>query len=243
MQPSRPRLSHAFLLAAVLPACIASAQAQLMPVPAPAPENVVQLSASAVVEVPQDLLGMQLAVTREGADPAQVQAQLKGVLDQALAEARKAAQPGALDVRTGNFHVGPRYGREGRITSWVGTAELLLEGTDFTRVGQLAGRLPGMTLTGASFRLSRERKLQAEREAQAQAVERFRAKAGELATAFGFSGYGLREVSVHAQDEGSPPRPRVMAMEAKSAMADAPVPVEAGKSAVAVNVSGSVQLR
>jgi hypothetical protein len=39
------------------------------------------------------------------------------------------------------------------------------------------------------------------------------------------------------------PRPRMMAMEAKSSMADAPVPVEAGKSAVVVTVSGSVQLK
>ncbi|WBY02282.1 SIMPL domain-containing protein [Ramlibacter tataouinensis] len=244
---SKPSFIHSFhrplAAAALLVVCMAPAMAQLMPVPAPAPENVVQLSASAAVEVPQDLLSMQLAVTREGADPAQVQSQLKSVLDQALAEARKAAQPGALDVRTGTFQVGPRYGREGRITSWVGTAELQLEGTDFARIGQVAGRLPGMNMTGASFRLSRERRLQAERDAQAQAVERFRTKAGELAKAFGFAGYGLREVSVHAQDEGSPPRPRMMAMEAKSAMADAPVPVEAGKSAVVVNVSGSVQLR
>lgn len=231
----RPSLAAALLSAT-------AAQAQLMPVPAPAPENVVQLSASAAVEVPQDLLSLQLSVTREGADPAQVQSQLKGVLDQALAEARRSAQPGALEVRTGNFHVGPRYGREGRITSWVGTAELVLEGTDFARIGQVAGRLPGMTMAGAAFRLSRESKRRAEGEAQAQAVERFRSKAGDLARAFGFSGYTLREVSVHAQDEVPPPRPRMMAMEAKAA-ADAPVPVEAGKSAVTVNVSGSVQLR
>src|SRR5687768_554552 len=170
MQPSRLRLSPAFFLALVLTASIGCAQAQLMPVPAPAPENVIHLSASAVVEMAQDLLGMQLAVTREGADPAQVQAQLKGVLDQALAEARKAAEPGALEVRTGNFHDGPRFGREGRIASSVATAEPLLDRTDFARMGQLAGRLPGITLTGASFRLSRERKLQAERDAQAQAV-------------------------------------------------------------------------
>ena len=78
--------------------------------------------------------------------------------------------------------------------------------------------------------------------AQAQAVARFRSRAGELAKSFGFNGYTLREVSVHAQEPGVPPRPRMLAMEAKSA-ADAPVPVEAGKAAVVVNVSGSVQLR
>ena len=55
--------------------------------------------------------------------------------------------------------------------------------------------------------------------------------------------YQMGEVTVHAQDPGIPPRPRMMAMEAKAASSDAPVPVEAGRASVVVNVSGSVQLR
>jgi predicted secreted protein len=238
---SKPQFLPSVLLAAAFAAPL---QAQTLPVPiVPVPENVLQLSASAMVEVPQDTLSFVLTVTREGTDPGKIQAELKAVLDQALAEARKAAQPGAMDVRTGNFSIGPRYGREGRITGWVGTAELVLEGTDFTRISQAAGRLPNMTVANASFRLSREKREQAEREAQSQAVARFRARAGELARSFGFNSFTLREVSVHAQEPGfPPPRPRMMAMEAKAA-SDAPVPVEAGKAAVVVNVSGSVQLR
>jgi predicted secreted protein len=225
------------LCSAVLAVC-APVSAQTLPVP----ENVVQLAASATVEVPQDLLSFVLHVTREGAEPGQIQTQLKSVLDQALAEARRSAQPGAMDVRTGNFSISPRYGREGRITGWVGTAELLLEGTEFGRISQTAGRLSNMTMAGASFRLSRDKREQAEREAQAEAVSRFRARAAELAKGFGFNGFTLREVAVNAQDPGAPPRPYMM-REAKAASADAPVPVEAGKAAVVVNVSGSVQLR
>lgn len=221
---------------------LASATAQVQAQQLPPPENVVQLSASASVEMPQDLLSFQLVATRDGSDPAQVQQQLKAVLDQALADARKTAQPGAMDVRTGNFSVAPRYGRDGRISGWQGTAELLLEGTDFIRISQAAGKLQGMNVGSAAFRLSRDRRAQAEREAQAEAVRRFRERSGELAKAFGFNSYSLREVSVQAQDPGFP-RPRMMAMEAKAASADAPVPVEAGRAAVTVTVSGSVQLR
>ncbi|TFZ07988.1 SIMPL domain-containing protein [Ramlibacter humi] len=227
----------AFLAAALLfPAARAGAQT------VPPPENVVQLSTSSTVEVPQDVLVFSLTATREGADPGQVQNQLKAVLDQALAEAKKSAQPGAMDVHTGGFNVGPRYDRNGKISGWVGTAELVLEGKDFARLSQAAGRLQGMTVASASFRLSREQREQAERQAQSQAIAGFRTKAGELAKAFGFNTYTLREVSVQAQDTGYVPRPRMMAMEAKAA-ADAPVPVEAGKANVLVNVSGSVQLR
>jgi predicted secreted protein len=208
----------------------------------PVPENVVQLAASAAVEVPQDLLVLQLQATREGSDAVQVQSQLKTVLEAALAEARRAAQPGSLDVRTGTFTIGPRHGRDGRITGWQGTAELLMEGTDFARIAQLAGRVPGMAVAASSFRLSRPAREAAERDAQSQAVAAFRTRAAELARGFGFTGFNLREVSVQAQDQGMPPRPRMMAMEAKAA-GDVPLPVEAGKSSVVVNVSGSVQLR
>ena len=78
---------------------------------------------------------------------------------------------------------------------------------------------------------------------QAQAIERFRARAQEVAKGFGFSGYTLREVAVNANEPGFVPRPRMLAMEAKAASADAAVPVEPGKSTVNVSVSGSVQLR
>lgn len=207
------------------------------------PQNVLQLSAAGTVEVQQDLLVLNLSTTREGADATAVQNQLKAALDAALAEARKTAQPGQMDLRTGNFALYPRHGRDGKINGWQGTAELVLEGRDFQRITQAAGRITTLTLAGVSFGLSREQRAKVEGEAQAIAIERFKAKAAELSRSFGFAGYSLREVAVNANEPGFVPRPRMMAMEAKVASSDASVPVEAGKSAVTVNVSGSVQLR
>ena len=221
-------------------ACAGTAFAQN--VPYPPPQNVLQLSATGTVEVQQDLLTLNLTTTREGADANAVQTQLKTALDTALAEARKAVQPGQLDVRTGNFSLFPRYTRDGKMNGWTGTAELVLEGRDFARITQTAGKIQTMTLGGVNFGLSREQRAKVEGEAQQIAIERFKARAGELAKGFGFAGYTLREVSVNANEPGFP-RPRMMAMEAKGAAADMAVPVEAGKSAVTVNVSGSVQLR
>ena len=65
-------------------------------------------------------------------------------------------------------------------------------------------------------------------------------KAAELAKSFGFTGYGLREVTVSSSDQGFVPRQRYA--QAPMAAANLPVPVEAGKSAVTVTLSGSVQL-
>lgn len=229
----------------VLAAALATAgasQAQNMPY-AP-PQNVLQLSANGSVEVQQDLLVMSLNTTRDGTDAATVQNQLKVVLDAALAEAKKAALPGQMDVRTGHFGLYPRYGRDGKITGWQGSAELVLEGRDFARITSTAAKVPGLTLGNVGFSLSREQRQKVEGEAQSIAIERFKARALELAKGFGFNGYTLREVSVNSNDQGGfPVRQRAMALEAKASSSDMPVPVEAGKSTVLVTVSGSVQLK
>lgn len=205
-------------------------------------ENLVNFSASAQLEVVQDLLSITLAVTREGSDAAAVQAELKQVMDAALAEARRAAQPDAMEVRTGNFSLYPRHGKDGRISGWQGQAELVLEGKDVQRVASTAGRLAGMNVTSVGYRVSRELAEKHEANVTAQAIERFRARAGELARQFGFGGYTLGEVSVMSGEQGGPPPPMYRAQKAEMAMADAPVPVEPGKGLISATVSGSVLL-
>ena len=205
-------------------------------------QNVAQLSASAVVEVQQDLLSISMSTARDGADAATVQNNLKLALEAALAEARKTAQPGLMDVRTGNFSLYPRYGKDGKINGWQGNTELVLEGRDFARITAAAGKIQTLSMGQVNFALSREARARVEGDAQAQAIERFKAKALEVSKGFGFSAYTLREVSINTNDQG-PVRPRMMAMEAKAATTDSPIPVEAGKSTVLVNVSGSVQMR
>ena len=206
-------------------------------------QNVAQLSAVGSVEVQQDLLSISMSTTRDGADAAAVQTQLKQALDTALALAKQASAPGQMDVRTGNFSLNPRYGKDGKLNGWQGSTELVLEGKDFTRITTTAGKIQTLTLANVSFALSREQRAKVEGEAQTLAIERFKAKAGEIAKGFGFSGYTLREVSINANDQGPSPRRFEMASQSKSAMADSQVSVEAGKSTVLVNVSGSVQMK
>ena len=206
-------------------------------------QNVAQLSASGSVEVQQDMLSIAMNTSRDGVDAGSVQTQLKQALDSALAVARQAAALGQLDVRTGNFNLYPRYGKDGKINGWQGTTGLVLEGRDFARITTAAGKIQTLTLGNVSFALSREQRTRVEGEAQQQAIELFKIKAGDIARGFGFNGYTVREVSVSASDQGSVPRPRTIAMQARSEMSEAPVSVEAGKSTVLVNVNGSVQMR
>ncbi len=209
--------------------------------------NVVQLSATGSVDVQQDLLVLTLSTARDGKDANAVQAQVREALDKAVVEARRAAEPGQMDVRTGNFSLYPRYstganGQDRQINGWQGSAELVLEGRDFARITQTAARVGSMAIQQVAFDLSREQRAKVERDAQVQAIDNFKRQAAELTRAFGFGSYTLREVSVNSDSFAPGPRPRLVAMQAKSFTEDAPIAVEAGKSTVTVNVSGSVQM-
>lgn len=236
------KATHLFAACALLAASTGLFAQNQLPGPFAPLQNVAQLSASAAVEVQQDLLSIAMTTTRDGSDAATVQNQLKLALEAALAEARKTAQPGLMDVRTGNFSLYPRHGKDGKINGWQGSTEMVLEGRDFARITAAAGKVQTLSMGNVGFALSREARARVEGDAQAQAIERFKAKASEIARGFGFSGYTLREVAINTNDQG-PIRPRMMAMEAKAAMSDSSIPVEAGKSTVLVNVSGSVQMK
>ncbi|HEX3141447.1 MAG TPA: SIMPL domain-containing protein, partial [Rhizobacter sp.] len=207
----------------------------------PPPQNVVGLSASASVDVTKDLLNVTLSTTRDGADAAAVQAALKQALDAALAEAKKAAKPGQIDVQTGNFSLFPRYAPKGGITGWQGTAELGIEGRDIPGIAQLTGRISTMTIARVSTGLSREQREKVEGEAAAQAIARYRAKAADYAKQFGFTGYAVREVNVNANEPGYAPAPMMRQNATMAASAEA-LPVELGKGTVTVTVNGTVQL-
>ena len=235
-----PRLTLSRSLLAVLACASMAAGAQTLP----PPQNVVNLSASAAVEVPRDWITVVFSTTREGTDAGVVQSQLKQALDAALAEARKVAKAGQVDVQTGGFSLSPRYApKVGGINGWQGSTELVVEGRDSTTIAQLSGRITSLTISRVSHSLSREARQKVEGEVAAMAIDRFRARAEAVSKQFGFAGYTVREVAVNSEGDTGQPMPR-MRLQAASVMADgAPLPVEAGKATVTANVSGSVQMK
>jgi predicted secreted protein len=213
-----------------------------------APRERLSLSASASVEVTRDVIGVTFSTTKEGAEAAAVQLALKQALDAALAEARKLAKPGAVDVRTGNFSLYPRYapaksGGAGVISGWQGSAELLVEGKDIAAIAQLSGRIGSMSIARVGYSLSREQREKVETEVVAQAISRYRARATDYSRQFGYAGYTIGEVGINTADDG-PDRPVPMMMRAKpmAAAVDEALPVEAGKATVSVTVSGTIQM-
>ncbi len=230
------RLSMIFLVALAAPA-LAQTPAT---VPVAPPQNVVSLSASASVEVTKDVLSVVFATSRDGADAAVVQAQLKSAVDAVLGEARKIARPGQVEVQTGNFALYPRYAPKGGLNGWQGSAEVVVEGKDIAAIAALAGRVQAMPVARVAFSLSREAREKVDADVTAMAIARFRARAEFVAKQLGFVGWSIREIAVNT--EQPPAGVPMMRMQASRAAADEALPVEAGKATVTASVSGSVQL-
>jgi predicted secreted protein len=240
-----PSLAWALLTALALPAASVQAQSTASSTYAAqtALNQVLHLSASAQTEVAQDWLVITLSVQKEGLQAPAVQKQLNAMVSAALAVATPMAKPGALEVKTGEMNVSPRYGRDGKMNGWGGSAQLILLGRDLEQITTLAGRMPDLTVTQIDWRLSPEQKTAAEARIQAEAVAHFQSKAQSLTKQFGFAAYSLREVRVSAQEVGEGVVMPRMAMAQMDAPASMPVPAVAGKSRVVVSISGSIVLR
>jgi predicted secreted protein len=237
MQMNSLTLTRALTAVAAL-AALGQAGAQILP----PPQNVVSLSASATVEVGKDWLTVVFATTREGTDAGAVQSQLKQALDAALAEARKLARPGQVEVQTGGFSLQPRYAPKGGINGWHGSTELIVEGRDTQAIAQLTGRVQSLAIARVGFSLSREAREKVESDVAAQAIARFRSRADAVTRQFGFNTYVVREVVVTSNEPQGGPVPMMRLQAARASVSDEVLPVEAGKASVSATVNGSVQM-
>jgi len=241
----KKRLHRAGLAGLILGAATLPALAQQTA--SPLPRDRLNLSATASVEVARDTLGVVFSTTKDGNNAAAVQLALKQALDAALAEAKKIAKPGQVEVQTGNFSMYPRYGsKNGQtyINGWQGSAELMVEGKNIGAISELTGRVSTMSIARVGYSLSKEAREQQESAVVAQAIAQFKARAAEYAKQFGFSAYEIGEVSVNTQDAAPMPMAAPsLRMKAAGASMDEALPVEAGKATVSVSVNGSVVMK
>ncbi len=213
----------------------------------PSPSGVLNLTTSASVEVTRDVLSVVFSTTRDGSDAQAVQAALRQALDAALAEARKIARPGQVEVQTGNFSLYPRYGSprggtQPSIVGWQGTAELQVQGKDTAAIAQLTARVTTMSIARVGHTLSKEAREKVEAEVVARAIADWRAKAQQMSQQFGYTGYTVREVNVATHEPGGGPAPMATMARARAMAADESLPTEAGKGEVTATVSGSAQM-
>jgi predicted secreted protein len=227
------------LLALLVSPAVALAQA-------PVPEtlfNLITLQAQAEREVPNDLLSATLAAEAEGADPAQLSAEVNKAMQAALAAAKGHA---AVRARSGNYQTFPIYDKN-RITRWRVRQELRLESADFPAATALIGKLQAgpqfpLTVAGMSLSVSPGARKQAENALIPEALAAFEERARLVRETMKAKSHRMQNLQISASG-GVTPIPYA-AMRASGVSASAPSPaIEAGTTRILITVSGTVQLQ
>lgn len=226
-----------FFALAVTVLCASAAFAQT-----PEPQNILRLDAVVSAPITPDTAVITMAAEKSGADASAVTQLINKLMADAVRDAKATS---GVEAITGNFSTYQQYDNKGVVAGWTVRSELVLKSKDFGTLGKLAGNLSqSLKIMSSSFEVSRELKAREEAALLTQGLQGFQAKAKAAAQTLGFSGYTIREIAIQqAQlEHGNQPRPMMMARGA--AMADAaPVPIEAGRTAINLTVSGSIQLK
>ena len=232
-------------IAAVQPA-FAQTQAPSAPATAEVSANrspELTLQAAASSEVKQDTVRISLSAEVETPDQPAAGKKLTAVLDDVVKRARDTK---GVEVRTGGFNVWPNTNSKGKIASWRGQGEIVLESKDFEAAAALAAKLSDKTaISNIGFSLSRPAREAEERKLLKEAAQAFKDRALAAANAFGFSGYRLSKLELGGSG-GPVPMPRMLgAAMAKDASGgySPDVPLEAGDVTVSVAVNGTIVLQ
>ena len=209
---------------------------------AQAPEtlfNLVNLSAQAEREIPNDLLTATLAVESEGAEPAQLADSVNRTMQRALATALSFKSVKAQSAR---YQTIPVY-EKNRVTRWRVRQELRLESADFAAATELIGKLQSnLMVTGLTLSVSGETRRKAENALITEALAAFDERARVVREAMKAQGYRVRDL--HISPGGAAPRPMIaMAARAMSSESVAQPALEPGTARILVTVSGTIQLQ
>lgn len=199
----------------------------------------VELSAAASSQVANDEMIVRLSAQASGADMGALNENVLSSLNAAL---DKAKAVNGVSARLGSVSTQPEWDQQQRKrTGWRVQGSLVLEGSDMAAIGALAGRLGAeLSIDGVEFRLTAARRQIEENRLLKEAADSFRERAMKTASAFGYSGYELRKISVRTQNlRQNPPMP----MMARAADARSDLPTEGGSATVEVAIEGSIRLQ
>ena len=231
------RLSFGFGLATLLLASSAHAQT------APEPLNLVRLDATVSSPITPDTAVITMAAEKSGADASAITQQINKTMSDAVREAKATS---GVEAITGNFVTNQQYDNKGNVIGWTVRADLILKSKDFGVLGKLSGNLSQtLKVISSGFEVSRDLKAREDAALITQGLQAFQAKAKTAAQTLGFTSYTIREIAIQQAQLEQPHQPRPMMMMARgAAMADAaPVQIEAGRTAMNLTVSGSIQLK
>jgi predicted secreted protein len=199
----------------------------------------VSLSAAAESEVPNDLLTAVLFAQREGSEASRLAQEVNRAIDWGVEEAKKVPQ---VKVRTLEYRTHPVYNKQ-TLSGWRVRQSIRLESADASLLSELVGRLQKrLSVDSIAYKLSPERRRQAENELIERALAAFTGRAKLIAKQLGRPEYRLVKVDVNTGSTVSRPIYRTSAMAMRVDAAPPPA-IEPGTQTVQVQVNGTIELR
>ncbi|OOZ18878.1 hypothetical protein BOW28_00150 [Solemya velum gill symbiont] len=200
--------------------------------------NRVHLSAEAAQVIENDLLVAELYAEFQAGNAAHAAKEVNKAINWAVDTAKKID---GIEVRTLNYSTNAVYDKK-RIKAWRASQSLRLESGDSEKLGDLIAVLQEkLAIRNLAYKVSRSAREAAMQKLTDEAIEAFRQRAQQSASAFGFDDFHLVNVSIN-NGNVRPPTPyyrgNMMAMEAKAA----PAAIEAVSSTLTVSVTGTVEL-
>ena len=204
------------------------------------PMGIVNLDASASIDVDNDELLTRLQVIEDGRDPAQ----LSDLVNQKTALVLDAVKHFS-DIRaeTTGYQTRPIYDN-GKITSWQVSQQLTLETANFAQMSQFIADINALaTIQAMQFQVSDEKAEQVKQVLLKEAISKFKQKAHLISAEFDRKGYELVNVSI----DGNylTPRPvmeRAVMLSGDAMGKAAPAALAGGTNEISVTVRGSIQL-
>lgn len=204
--------------------------------------DVYQLSASAEIEVPNDLMTVTLVAQATGSDAAALANKINASMGWAVSKLKPYT---AIDTRTLDYQTQPQYERNGsRIKGWIASQSIRLETDDFEQAGKAIQMLQErLQVQGMRMSAKPATRKRAEDELMNKALNAFKERALLVQTNMGAPAYRIMNLSINTSGAGHQYSrgENYRGVEAKMSVASAPA-IQAGTSQVTVQVNGQIQL-
>jgi len=201
--------------------------------------NRVSLSASAEVEVENDLLVANLYAEHQSQQQKDVSDHVNKAVRWALEKSKNIK---GIKIQTTQYNTSPLYNKR-VITGWRARQGIRLESTDSATLGDLIGDLQEKLLVGSiNYGVSKESRDIAEEKLTSEALAQFTKRAKLIATELGRESYQI--VQIHVNTQGGQPVPVSYATRGlASAEAKVATPsLEAGVQSVTVSINGTIEV-
>ena len=201
--------------------------------------NLYRFTAEARQVVENDLMKVALSASRESNRAAEAADAVNQQMQWALGLAKKKK---ALTVSTGQYHTSPVY-KNGKITAWRASQQLLIETEKFDVLTDLLGELQQrLKLDSMQFTPTPQTRDRAEDQLVIKALEQFKARAKTVAKTMNASNYDIVNLGINTGGYQPPmPQMRMKTFALEQSVADPSV--EGGASTLTVSVTGEIQLR